>query len=422
MTNWLILLGLALLSPTVEVGGIVAVGTPFLVLGSYFRGLQLYQRTFQMSFGIRGLCATVYLLCILLSLLWAPQPQVAGFRVAYQLVGYVLFLSMLQRQGNQTDNSRFQFWVVALTCGGLATSVHFLLLMASLTLQGRLGEAFADRITGGVMSLQWGASNTIASALLAPLFAAMLLPSRLAWLRRIAAAAMLLSILCTLSRNSCMCILLALVLYACFSGRAVNTLGAIIGIGIVVTPAVLMLDADVYHAVISTRLEGGDAATFNGRTDCWLAAWDGIERNWPCPVGFYGSLPTLGHSAHNLILTDLYELGVWGLLAHLAFFAAVIAGLCIARRHQSSHSSHELNVLLAGVIAIFVNLQFEDPQYTQPYMICSWIFMGLCVAATRRPNNTTSTDGMTRHSIARPHLNSPHSTRRIPTPIRRIQR
>ncbi len=421
MTNWTLLLGFILLSPTVELGGIVSMGTPFLVLGSYLRGLQLYQRTYQMSFGVRGFCASAYLLCILVSLLWVPQLHVSGFRAAYHVVGYVLFLCMLQRQGDHTDNSRFQFWTVALTCAGLATSLHFLFLMASLTLQGRLGEAFADRITGGVMSLQWGASNTIASALLAPLFGAMLLPSKLAWLRTIAGAAMLLAILSTLSRNSSMCVLLALALYACLSGRAVNTICAIIGIGIVVTPAILLLDADVYHSVIESRLDGGDAATFNGRTDCWAAAWNGIERNWPCPVGFYGSLQTLGHSAHNLILTDLYEIGVWGLIAHLLLFAALIAGLSVARRRQSGHIIHEVNILLAGIIAIFVNLQLEDPQYTQPYIICSWIFMGLCVAATRLPISTTNIDRVSRHRIAQPHLSSSRSIRRVSNPIRRIQ-
>ena len=407
MTNWILWIGMALLSPSVEIGGIICVGTPFLLAGSWLCGLRLFRRDVRISLGLPGLMASMYLMSILVSLLWAPNLQASLFRVLYHIIGFVLFIGLLQQSGRPTDCDRFRFWSFTLACAGLAIAADFLNLMMSLTLQGRLGEAFADRITGGVMSLRWAGTNTIASALLAPLCVAMLLPAKLAWLKKLAGGAMLLAILATLSRNSSICVLGAVIAYACLSRRTMATFQVIIGIGIIVAIGFFTLDADVYHSIIASRIEGGDVESFNGRADCWNATWEAIEKNWPSPVGFYGSLFVLGHSAHNVVLIDLFEIGLWGLCAHMMLFASIGIELWIGRskRRKSGQSANDLNILICGLLCVFVNLQFEDPQYTQPYIVCNWIFMGLCVAASRLPLDMTSWTEV-RSKVPQPHTRS----------------
>lgn len=389
MAHWVLWLGLILLSPVVEVGGIVSIGTPFLLLGCYLRTLQFCKRDCQLPFGLIGICAAAYVICIFTSLAWSQQLFVAGFRAAYHVIGFVLFLGLLQRQNTQGDYKHLQFWVFALTSAGLAMALDFLILMGSLAVQGRLGEAFANRETGGVMSLKWAGSNTIASAILLSLHPAMMLSGNLGRFAKCAVGAMLLAILATLSRNSSICVLASVVVYACLSGRTVATIGAILAIAMVFGVGLWIVDADVVDFVMRSRVEGGNSATFNGRTSTWEDAWLEICRNWPCPVGFYGSNLVLGLTAHNLILTDTLELGVWGLGVHMMLFAGTAGLLLMARsrRRRAGQSVNDLNILLSGLLCILINLMFEDPQYTQPYIVCNWVFMGICVATARLPTD-----------------------------------
>lgn len=388
-------MGMVMLSRTVEMGGIISAGTPCLLAGALLSSLQFCRRHVHFSMGLTGLMACMYVMSIMISLVWAPNLQASSFRALYHVIGFVLFISLLQQQGTLCNSTRFRFWSFTLTCAGLAIAADFLMLMSSLTLQGRLGEAFADRVTGGVMSLKWAGTNTIASTLLAPLCVAMLQPKRMGWLRKISGGAMLLAILATLSRNSLLCVLGSLLVYATLSRRTVATVRAAIGIGLVVAIGFFTVDADVYQMIIANRIDAANVESFNGRTDCWETTWDAIEKHWPCPVGFYGSLFTLGHSAHNVILIDMFEIGIWGLLAHMLLFASIATELWKgrSRRRLSGQSANDLNILLCGLICTFVNLQFEDPQYTQPYIICNWIFMGLCASASRLPMDMTTWDG-----------------------------
>jgi O-antigen ligase len=264
--------------------------------------------------------------------------------------------------------------------------------MGNLTIQGRLAEAFTDRITGGVMSLKWAGSNTIAAAMLSSLYPGLMLPRSLGFFARCAVGVMLLAILATLSRNASLSVAASVIAYAILSRRAIPTIGALLGIGIVFCMGLLVLDADVYDFIIASRVQSGENESFNGRAETWSAGWSAICRNWPCPVGFYGSGQTMGHTSHNLILTDMLELGVWGLGIHLMLFASIAGALFKARsrRRRAGNSANDLNILIGGLVCTFINMQFEDPQFTQPYIICHWIFMGICVAASRLPNDLNS--------------------------------
>jgi O-antigen ligase len=148
--------------------------------------------------------------------------------------------------------------------------------------------------------------------------------------------------------------------------------------GITISIAYLV-DSSAIVTAYETRLlvDEHELSTLNSRLEAWLITVHQILDRFPEPIGYYGSQYVLdGSTPHNLILVTLFETGFIGLLS-----LSVLLGLTIYRLWKAGRCTDERRALGARVmfvahLAILSNLMFEDAQFSQPYQIYYWVFIG----------------------------------------------
>ena len=385
------ILGIGVVSLTFSVAlmgetGIVSVGMPVLAFGLLASTGRLWPGFVRRRHPLVFDLALLYLCCVILSLFWSKNPLQAGWRVAMHVVGFVLWIYLVGAFATR-GQAVVRRWALILALSGVAMACHFLGNLLYLLLSGSIEQALVQRYSGGLMSLQWGASNTVAAALIFPILGAMLLATThpRAWRLCVAMAAiMLLAIMATMSRNALGSLLIAGAVYAALQRRLQAFVGAVAVFGAMAALFAWAIGGDAFDLVMDIR---SGSSGYRDRLDLWRRGWGYLLQTFPKPIGFYGSMHRFEVSSHNFLFSYVIEIGAWGLAAFIGLVAASWRELHRERRRIIAAGApvRPLDVCLAGFVAMLVNISFEDPQYTQPYIIFFWVFLALALARSLAP-------------------------------------
>jgi O-antigen ligase len=253
---------------------------------------------------------------------------------------------------------------------GATIGIFFVVNFAGAVAAHGLPAVLLDRVTGGLSSLPWGASNVVASHLILPFFLTFAPNARAAGGRRAVYVWIALTLVLGL-------VLLLLVL----RGRARRRLAAFLLSGLL---AVLVADyvtgalAEQFAAPALERFSGADIGDLNGRTTIWEQFLSAFAESPALGIGYYASTRALESTGHNFLLTTLVERGVVGFC--LSALVLVTAAAAIVRTYRLSADPTLrafTGCLAIGGGASCFHLLFEDANFTQPYIILSWVALAL---------------------------------------------
>lgn len=322
---------------------------------------------------------------ILLTSMISPWLIPSLARASVHVLGFFVFLYFASMAGRDPQRrfAEFRRWNGVLVISGVVLAAYYAAVFAGAVVQYGIIEALSERWVGGISALPWGASNAIAATLLFPLVSA-LVPgageTRKSW-QAIAMALIMVGILLSLSRNAIACAVLLFLLVALVAKRRLPLL---------ITACVILAMAAMGDWFAAGTLEDlgrlrfGDAEELRGLNHR-LEMWEEMASLLPSylvePIGFYGSLPTFRTSPHNAVLTTAIEQGLIGLLFALLLFGETVRRLSARAPSESSYGANVRRILLAGILIVVINLQFEDPHFSYPYIVYCWYFLGLCALA-----------------------------------------
>ncbi len=391
--NALLAVGMILLpfsAPADEQSIVFSYGLPFLflfALGSLsLQSIRLFR--------VPGNLALVTVIAVL-STAWivatsliatAPLPSLG--RAAVHVAGLFVFLHFVNigATAPHARSAEFHRWSEVLLFSGAIMAAYYATVFALAVSERDMLEVLSERWVGGGYSLTWGASNSVAAALLFPLVAglALLQESSRRWWRTAAVVTVSFGILLSLSRNAIACAVLLFFGFSVFSKRAMPVIIS----GVVLLAALLVAEwyeAGVLQEILGIRFGDIDEVQgLNHRMQIWGDLLPLVPGYLLWPVGFYGSLSTFDEtSPHNAVLTTAIEQGIVGLLLAILLFAEVVRRLVARLRDDGAYGASTRRTLLIGVLVVTLNLQFEDPHFTYPYIIYAWFYLGLIVLAAR---------------------------------------
>lgn len=352
--------------------GVQSLGLPLLTLCVLVTGFNSVGRSTRLSTRL-----IVGLLLAWASVLWmtfttafAPAPLPSLTRALLNLMG-ALFLSVAILG---TANGAAALRLASRVSLGIILATSICSAYYTINILLAIAEHGADlvliqRFVGGLMSLPWGASNSIAALLILGLGVLLIEAGRFrrsTWI--LLGALHLVAILLTLSRNG---IVVALILLAWGGGRSVRRamVGLLILAALLVTAVIGSIDLSAFDALIADRLTGGSEVS-NGRIDTWTEKLDYFLANPLSPVGYYGNIYRFELSAHNFLLNTLVEQGVFGAVVGAFLFGWLLltGGWRTApSANGPSMSYRKLWALMA------LNMAFEDPNFTQPFIVIFWL-------------------------------------------------
>jgi O-antigen ligase len=380
--RFLIVIGLLLtpFSTSVDSGlPVLIFGLPFLAMAVTIGFLRPSVDAFVIMRAIAPaiLAAAAAVFTITLLALFAPFPDRSLLRVAPHLICYVLvFLLIARHRGEPEALLRFALTILAVS--GAVLSVYYILHLAFAVAAYGADTVLIERYAGGVAALPWGGTNVVAAPLIFPHAACVVLRVRYKSRWTIPALALiLLAVLLTTSRAGTFIHGSMLLLSCILVGRYRALLGWLLGI-LLLFLLYAHRAGENLELLISTRFSG-ERELSNGRFDSFVAKWDYIVNNIMSPVGYYGSLNTWDITAHNVFLTVLVEQGLLGLSCMLLFLGCCSHALFYTR--ELAQPDRECRrIIIAGSLLAFANLQVEDANFTQPYMVYFWIFFLVVMA------------------------------------------
>jgi O-antigen ligase len=223
------------------------------------------------------------------------------------------------------------------------------------------GNVLFDRVTGGLASLPWGASNVVAGCIVITYVVLTNIRSVKFSNVMFLSFVFFLGIAVTFSKTG---IVLFFVLFLSFivSKKKVGLSSLLSVIVFIVSFLVVMFYAfsshlDALSDLVTQRSDFEDLASGNGRFNIWYQALMHFASSPLQPVGYYGSIYHFGHSSHNYYITLLLEQGVIPFFLHVIFFLVLfLKSIALSRLH------------VVGFIVILINLVFEDVNFVHPYM------------------------------------------------------
>lgn len=310
-------------------------------------------------------------------------------RVAFHLNGWFIlffFCTSIVTGDRDADIRKYKGLVKIFVRSGVVMAAYYIVNFIFQSLEHGVEPVLAERWTGGLASLPWGASNTVAAALLMPFSICLLVLaeeppaggepgglglSRAEWV--IYALVMALGVLFTLSRT--VAAVLSMLLIFFFMRRA-KTAALISALSIALV-AFALADLGLAEEIIDQRLFSGDIDTFNNRSEIWSDFWGFIASNPFGLIGYYNALFDIGYTGHNFSLTTYVEQSLLGWLAAAALFVLLLRkSAAIASGKQANDRAHG-RFLIAALCAIALNLHFEDAYYTHQYITYWWLFVSL---------------------------------------------
>lgn len=392
---WLFVIGLLLVpfSTGTEVA-VMSYGLPaLLVLNLCYIVMQIQTPVLSSRQQLPAGLGLLLIVAITATSLYAPEPQASFARVAPNIIGFLVFLYLLS-PFYQGDRMGTRFESVAKVYVASATIVAFYYLINFIGAVNEIGLAgvFLDRVTGGIISLPWGATNVVASVLLLPMlltfyFGVTEPRKKVRAYYFIARTAMVATILMTQSRGAMLSGAFGLVLLALFfKGRDRRRLLTFVAITWLLWTLfdrwVSSIMAEQVISEIVARFSGDDISSLNGRVEIWQQF---ATEFWNSPLigsGYYSTLYTIGSSGHNLVLTTVIERGLIGL--------ALSAGILLKAAEEVVRGFFRANTqntrlffacLGAGGAASMLHLMVEDANFTQQYIVYSWVALALVFQA-----------------------------------------
>ena len=309
-------------------------------------------------------------------------PHIFGWLVLFYMTSEIVMRDRIRAK------TRAMQWtgIFVLSAGILA--LYYIVNIALGAAEFGLAAVLAERFVSGLASLPWGASNTVASTLLfgyvvcVVAFVQNSAESQLKFGRVFGAnyahflAFMLVviasGIIATISRNGIATMVLAsLPLITRKWLRPALALG-ILSVGLFVF---VSLNQELALGIFEERTASDSVGTYNNRQDFWAVFASYWFENPLAPIGFYNCLFHFGFSSHNILLTTLVEQSV--VATGMLFVTWLLLFLGAIRLYKSKKRSVRKAGLafLFGCAAIVLNSNFEDPQYTQQYVVFMWVWM-----------------------------------------------
>jgi O-antigen ligase len=366
---------------------VVNYGLPFFLLASLFSFISIVLYKLKIIRRLQLFVAFTFLaLCsVLLHTLLAPNIAASSARTIYNVFGFVLLLFVVGvelHSADLQDTGVFNNYSLMIMLSGLVLATYYIINLVSVVLSsGNVMIIFFERGTGRALSLPWGASNIIAASLLIPLYATLcrwtIKSKKHRRLESIAIIVMCAAILLTLSRNAAISVIFGFLLIAILLRQFKILLFIFFVSACTFVVANMVLEPEQLSALINSRLTNNDSlSSLNGRIEIWSASLAYLTNHLLMPIGYYGSQYVLMSTSHNFILTTLLEQGFGGLVIWLMLFgsAFIYLSLFMSRR---SRVRRPATVLFCGLAAVFLDLQFEDPNFANPHAIYFWMYLAL---------------------------------------------
>ncbi|WP_295619181.1 O-antigen ligase [Chamaesiphon sp. GL140_3_metabinner_50] len=324
-------------------------------------------------------------------------------RSIFDFVGFAIFLYITSNSSISKDATLAYNKISSLfILSGFLMSVYFIINFLLAVQQNSLDKVLLERENGGLMSLPWGASNTIAACLMMPFFSALdrlfNAPAQAQAETQIQAqilvkkkkkksnwmlvimVTIVMAILITQSRNVTITLLLSTIVIGGSTKNAKQT-SIFVGLLAVIFLSITSFYGQDLDTIFDARVGDGaaDIGGFNGRTTLWVISIDYFFNHPLEPLGYFGMLGELGHTGHNIFLTTLVEQGIFGLVAYILFTINNFT-FCLKKMATKSLSfvtKRRMVLYTIANFAILIQLQFEDSNLTAQNIVYQWVFLAL---------------------------------------------
>jgi O-antigen ligase len=376
---------------------VVSFAFPFLILLSILIIGNFITRKERINYSsdikLALLCAFLHVFAIFISSLMNQSLILSFARAIFDLCGFSIFFYIISNSSKNKDAILvYEKITLIFILSGFIMSVYFIINFLLAVQQNSLDQVLLERENGGLLSLPWGASNTIAACLMMPFFLALDRLFNIKNTKKNSSGKMLLvmltiimAIIITQSRN----VIITLVIGMIFiGGLTKNTKSTLIFLGLltVIFFTITSLYGQDLDSIFNARLGDGaaDIGGFNGRTALWELSIIYFIHHPLEPLGYFGMLGELGHTGHNVFITTLIEQGILGLIAYILFSMNNFL-FCIKKMSTKSLSfltKRRMTLYLIAMFSILIQLQFEDSNLTAQNIVYQWVFLALMYLST----------------------------------------
>ena len=332
--------------------------------------------------------ALLHVFSIFISSLMNQSLTAAFARSIFHLFGFTIFLYIVSNS-SMSKNATLVYNKISmiLIFSGFLMSVYFIGNFVFAIQQNSLEQVLLERGNGGLLSLPWGASNTIAACLMMPFFLALDRIINTRYVKKIGIKSTVfmvfiiaVAILITQSRNVIVVLSIGLPLIGIFTKNKKSVLVILMLIAAVVF-AVVSFSGQDFDGIVAARIgdRAEDVSGFNGRTFIWEESILYFSTHPLQPVGYFGMLDEIGHTAHNIFITTLIEQGALGLIAYILFLFDnfLFCFKKMSTQYLSLITKKRIVLYLVAMLSILVQYQFEDSNFTAPNIIYQWVFISL---------------------------------------------
>jgi O-antigen ligase len=371
---------------------VVTFAFPFLVLLFVFIIGSFIARKERINYPddlkLAAFCALLRLFAIFIASLMNQSLILSFARSIFDFFGFAMFL-YITSNASKSKNAELVHNKISLifVWSGVIMSIYFIVNFLLAVQQNSLDQVLLERENGGLMSLPWGASNTIAGCLMMPFFLALDRAFNMKLLKRNARITMLFSmliimfaIIVTQSRNVIFTLVLGMIFIGGLTKNLKSTL-AFIGLIIAVVAGIAIFSGQDLSSIFEARVgdQAQDVGGFNGRTLLWEVSIARILAHPFAPLGYFGMLAEMGHTGHNVFLTTLIEQGIFGTVAYILFLINNLV-FCFKKIFDKSLSvaiRKRMTLYLIAMLSILLQLQFEDSNLTAQNIVYQWLFLSL---------------------------------------------
>jgi O-antigen ligase len=332
--------------------------------------------------------AMMHAFSILLSSLMNSELPVAFARSIFHLLGFTIFL-YITANSSVIRNAGLAYNKISmiLVLSGFIMSSYFIGNFIFVIQQNSLEQVLLERSKDGLLGLPWGVSNTIASCLTIPFFVA--LDRGLNAMKSNAVNAqfvffmsivMIAGVILTQSRNAIITLMIGIT-FISISTKNKTLIFLLIAIVSALILTIIVLYGQDLDGIFAARMGDGadDIEGFNGRTSVWSKAILYFSEHPLQPVGYFGMIKEIGHTAHNVFLTTLIEQGIFGFISYV-FFVFSSFSFCLKKIYDKGLppiTKRRLTLYLISMFSILLQLQFEDSNLVGQHIIYYWIFLSL---------------------------------------------
>ena len=371
---------------------VITFALPFLVLLSIFIGYNFINSTGKISYPnelkFSILCGFLHVFSILLSSLMNQDLRVAFARSIFHLFGFIIFL-YITSNCSPSKNAALAYDKISMIfiLSGFIMSIYFIGNFLLAIQQNSLEQVLLERAKGGLLGLPWGVSNIIAACLMMPLFSALdrVLNTNKSKEANIVFTlltimVMIIAIIITQSRNVIISSMIGIILIGGLTKSKKLIFLLLVAISTILF-IVISLYGQELDVIFAARIGDGaaDIEGFNGRSSVWEIAILYFSQHPLQPVGYFGMIGEIGHTAHNIFITTLIDQGILGLFTYLLFLIGNFS-FCLKKmfnQYLLIATKRRMAFYVIAMLSILLQLQFEDSNFAVQNIIYQWTFLAL---------------------------------------------